>query len=678
MKQPYHTNQPSARMLRGTQNQTPLRRSHRFASAMMLAGITAISSPHAETFTLEEATMDQIQAAMAAGALSSAELTTMYLNRIAIYDRSGLQLNSVVEINPAALTEAAAADDLRAAGEVRGPFHGVPTLPKMNHAVSGLPLNLDIPELEGAVATADAENVVRLRAGGSVILGLVNMDSYYIDDLYSDNETVYGPARHAYREDYYPGDSSTGSGTAIASNFASMSVGGDTGTSNRCNSGVSALVTGRTTFGLLSGRGVAPLAATRDQAAPMTRTVRDMAYAYDALIGDDPLDATRAWRFADHRFPTQSYATALRTDALVGSRLGYTQEVIDTSSPETRALFLAAIADLRAAGATVVEITPFPDFREHIGFFAEAFNADFTADYGTGFEEINSQYASCRWAFTEFAAFTSPAIAIDIPFAIWWGDEAAADYAPFANLAPGVGPVSATYVAHRAAERALFEGWYAANTVDAVIYPVDGFGAIPRTAEDPFPEEFFLPLEYAWAVPGTGLPCVVAFGGFSEPETPDLGIEFTGPAFSDAKLLGYAYAYEQATKHRKAPSLTPPLPGETIEYSTALPPPSRPELNAPALRVAGGAKVTGKGKEAALVINGGARDASGLSSLKVYVNGKKIAAKRAANWKASVKLSALRKFVRGDAKTVTVQVVAKDIYGNTSVTTKNVKLPKGA
>ncbi len=638
--------------------------------------LSMLDSARAETFTLQEATIDQMQKAMTDGALTSVELNALYLNRIAVYDRNGIKLNSVVEINPAVFTEAAAADDLRASGTVLGPLHGIPVLPKMNHAIKGLPLNLDIPQFKDVVATEDAENIVRIRAAGGVIQGEAKFDAYYFDALYDpEGPTIYGPANNAYGLNLWPSDSSTGSGCALASNFTVISLGGDTGTSNRSNCGAEALATGRITYDLMSSRGVAPLIPTRDQAAPMARTIKDLAYAFDALIGDDPLDATRVWRFPDHRFPTQKYAPHVTTGALQGARLGYTQEIIDSLSPVQKPLFLQAIADLQKLGAHVAIIPKYDQLDGDFGGFPANYVADFSQEYGAGYKTVQTLQAAWRWDYNEFAGkFSGNGIDPQFLFDNVWGEMGAAT-AAFNALAPGVGAVSDTFVQIRAQVRARVENWMAQNDVEAVIYPVEGWGAEFRDDPEAF-GDYDLNQKYSTTLPGLGLPGIDAFAGFSDLGAPKCSVEFFGPAFSEAKLFGFAYAYEQATKLRRAPALTPPLPGETIEYSTAQPPPSRPELNPPALRVAGGAKVTGQGKKATLVLKGGAVDASGLRALTVYVNGRKIAARPTKQWKATVKLSTLRKFVKGSAKNVQVTVVAKDIYGNTSVTTKTVKLPK--
>ena len=209
------------------------------------------------------------------------------------------------------------------------------------------------------------------------------------------------------------------------------------------------------------------------------------------------------------------------------------------------------------------------------------------------------------------------------------------------------------------------------NEIDAFIWPTLPFEAV--RSDDSFGNSP-LPTANRLGLPEVSVPA----GGFQDDGVPGMNLSFVGSPFSEFELLGYAYAFEVATKYRRVPTLTPALPGETIEYSTATPPATRPELAPPTLRVAGKSNVNGQGSKATVVLSGTAVDASGLASLKVYVNGKKVSAKRARNWRATLKLNALDRLTPAGAKTVAVMVVAKDVYGNTSVAHKRVKLPKNA
>ncbi len=665
---------------------------HRTCLAATLLGSLTTLPGRAETFTLEEASIAEMQAAMAAGAISSVELLSLYLNRLAVYDQNGVRINSTPVIDPTAFAQAQAADELRASNTILGPLHGIPGTVKDSYNVNGLPTTDGVEAFKTLlIASSDAKPVSLLKAKGAVIFGKANMELFAADIRgISDS---YGQTLNPYNVAAGVGGSSSGSGAGVAANFTAFSMGGDTGGSIRIPASFNGVVGLKPTIGNAPAGGTFPLIPARDVVGPLTKFVADTASVMDAIVAEDPTDPWAALTpaLADRRPAT--YATTLRTNALQGKRFGIPKHYVGTAlpdsgleypvDPEVSALFARARQIIEAQGGIVVEVDTTPAVSAWSGSSAGAtiweteydpiypaddqfgevtafYYNDFLRGFGTTFPEVADLIPNNGYLFDEDREFYVESIesgtAISLPLAT--GFQARANL--LRNLV-------AKYHTQ----------WMTDQGLDALIGPtVSGPHEAGQFYGDAYPA--------GWGILGWyetcefGLPGVsVTMGTMADGS--HAGIQFVGKTyFSEAEILGYAHAFEQAAKARTSPALTPALPGETIEYSTALPPPSRPELNAPALRVAGGAKVTGKGKKTALVVTGRARDASGLSSLKVYVNGKKIAAKRAAKWKASVKLSALRKFVRGDAKTVSVQVVAKDIYGNTSVTTKNVKLPKGA
>ncbi len=654
-------------------------------AAGIVLGLAPFSPSNAETFTLQDATIDQIQKAMADGALSSVELTSMYLNRIAVYDQSGINLNAVPVVNAATLAEAAAADTLRGAGPILGPLHGVPAIFKDNFHIRGMATQAGLNGWSNLIAEEDATIVKAWRDGGGIVLGRTNLDTLTLSG--SGFSEAFGQTTSPYTQELDPLGSSTGSAVGVSANFASVGFGSDGYGSLRTPSIRSQICTSRSTVGLVPGTGAAP-EGPYEVDGPMTRTIRDLALVMNAVVVEDPDNVFNSFMptFSERR--PADYVAAL-TPNLAGKVFGIPNYALGKPSnssysfnlsPGAKAHFDQARAVLVSLGATIREVDVPVD--EFIDFEEYSFTGPISFFY-----QIDDEYWY-RFNAGNLGRFLAMTNQKDTPLlAIQRAIDQATDRSGSAkftlelildHLVEGtdVGPDNATFASfinqrNSITEGELFGQWMAANGIDALIMPSN------------FDVEYLAGINYHTTL---GLPGVVVPAGASEYGTSDnpevylkpFGMTFVGRRFEESKLMSFAFAYEQASKTRQVPALTPSLPGETIEYSTALPPPSRPELSAPALRVAGGAKVTGKGKKAALVINGGARDASGLGSLKVYVNGKKIAAKRAANWKASVKLSALRKFVRGDAKTVSVQVVAKDIYGNTSVTTKNVKLPKGA
>jgi len=315
-----------------------------------------------------EATVAELQADMAAGRLTSVELTRFYLKRIRRLDQKGPRLNSLIELNPDALDLAAHADHERRHGIVRGPLHGIPVLLKDNvDTGDAMQTTAGSFALAGAPAAADSTVAAKLRAGGAVILGKTNLSEWAnFRSLFSTSgwSGRGGLTRNPYSLDRNPCGSSSGSAAAVSANLTAVSLGTETDGSIVCPGNVNGVVGLKPTIGLTSRAGVVPISHVQDTVGPHTRTVADAAVVLgviqslssdgrDAATGDVPLGWRGRTRPTD--IPT-SYTQFLDANGLQGARLGVTRQGVDNAPPQVGEAFDAAVAAMQAAGATIVDL----------------------------------------------------------------------------------------------------------------------------------------------------------------------------------------------------------------------------------------------------------------------------------------------------------------------------------
>src|SRR5262249_36743920 len=307
-------------------------------------------------FPLEDATAAQLQDWMASGRYTARQLTELYLRRIEDVDRAGPALHAVIELNPDALAIADALDAERKTKGPRGPLHGIPILIKENIDTGDRMLTTaGSLALEGTRPAKDAFLVARLRDAGVVILGKTNLSEWA--NFRSTRSTSGwsgrgGQVKNPYALERNPCGSSSGTGAAIAANLAAIGVGTETDGSIVCPSGANGLVGIKPTVGLVSRTGIIPISHTQDSAGPMARTVADAALLLGALTGVDPSDgATKA--SASHA--RADYTTALDANALAGARLGVARKQYFGYSDAADRAIGKAIADLKSAGAVIVD-----------------------------------------------------------------------------------------------------------------------------------------------------------------------------------------------------------------------------------------------------------------------------------------------------------------------------------
>ena len=513
----------------------------------LLACLVVVALPAmAAKFPLEEVPIDKLQADLAKGRTTSVALVKAYRQRIREIDAKGPTLRSVIELNPDAQRIAAERDRERKAGKVRGPLHGIPILLKDNLDTGDRMLTTaGSLALAGAPAPKDAFVVDRLREAGAVILGKTNLSEWA--NIRSPKSSSGwsargGQTRNPYVLDRSPCGSSSGTGTAIAASLAAAGVGTETDGSIVCPSSVAGLVGVKPTIGLVSRSGIVPISISQDSAGPMARTVADAAILLGAMTAVDPADTAMA---APDRRAEADYRRLLDKDALKGARIGVLRKGVTGYSPPTDALFEKAIADLKRLGAQIVD------------------PADPAEPLAVGAEELEVLLAELKDGLARYLA-TRPGVAVrTLADVIAFNDANAAEEMPhfgqeFLVLAQGTGAVDdAAFVGKAARIRKLarehLDGTLAKHRLDALVAPTGG----PAWPVDHVNGDHHLGGS-SRAAAVAGYPNVTVTMG--DVRGLPVGVSFLGTAWSEARLLGLAYAYEQGTRHRKAPRFRPTLP----------------------------------------------------------------------------------------------------------------------
>ncbi len=312
----------------------------------------------AADFAFSEATIDDLQARMKAGTLTSHDLTAAYLARIAEVDKAGPKINAVIEINPDALSIADALDAERKAGKVRGPLHGIPVLIKDNiDTADRMQTTAGSLALVGQKVPRDAGVAARLREAGAVILGKTNLSewaNYRGNNSSSGWSGRGGQTKNPFALDRNPSGSSSGSGAAVSANLCVAAIGTETNGSIMSPSSSCGIVGVKPTVGLVSRNGIIPISASQDTAGPMTRTVRDAALVLAAIAGSDGRDD------ATQKIPATlaaELAAPLKPGALKGARIGVVRGAFGFHS-RMDGILNTLVATLRAAGAEVVDPVP--------------------------------------------------------------------------------------------------------------------------------------------------------------------------------------------------------------------------------------------------------------------------------------------------------------------------------
>jgi amidase len=496
--------------------------------------IAQAQSARSQSFEVAEASIADEQKAMTERRFTSKALVQAYLDRIEAFDRRGPRLNALMTLNPNALRDAEALDRERAAQGARGPLHGIPIIVKDNYGTADMQTTAGTMALLGFVPSADAFQVRKLREAGAVIIGKSNLH-----ELASGITTVgsaFGQTLNPYDPSRNPGGSSGGTAAAIAASFAAAGMGSDTCGSIRIPSANNNLVGLRPTKGLSSIAGIVPLSTTQDTGGPLARSVADLAAMLDSTIGEDPADP------ATHLAPGQTrprFTDALQAGALKGAHFGILEPLFGDASddPEVIRVVRAAIEELKKEGASAVSV-PMPELLAALDG-SSVINAEFKED------------------FANYLAKSGNPPVHSLEEIVRGGLFHASLEAGFTARLASKGRDSYEYkiaLAKRAAIQQTILRLLEDQKLDALVYPtLRRKPALIGVAQGGSGCQLSA---------STGFPAISMPAGFTEDGLP-VGVELLGRAFDDAKLVSFAYAYEQATHHRRAPLRTPALAGRS-------------------------------------------------------------------------------------------------------------------
>lgn len=309
------------------------------------------------TEDLMDATVSELTTAMLHGRLTAEGLVQMYIDRIEAYDKS-LGLNSIISLNPEAISEARKADEALASGRILGRLHGIPVLVKDNIDVAGMATTCGDINRRNEIAATDAQVITLLKDEGAIILGKTNMSEYAVSGAES-TSTMGGTVHNAYDLERTPAGSSGGTAVAITCNFAAVGLGTDTSSSIRRPASFANIVGLRPSFGLVSQYGLYCLNEGQDIIGPMCRSVEDTALLLDILAGSDPKD--RESEMADNYIPAEGYTELLQTASLEGKRIGYLASSFGTAyrdlDGKVESLAEQAMELLIQGGAELVDLS---------------------------------------------------------------------------------------------------------------------------------------------------------------------------------------------------------------------------------------------------------------------------------------------------------------------------------
>lgn len=534
------------------------------AMLMLVFLLTSCSSdPFPVPFAIEEATVDQIQDAYDSGELTAVELVQGYLDRIEAYDKQGPSLNSIITINPNALEQAAELDAERLSTGRRGPLHGIPVLLKDNVDTFDMPTSNGSAILKDTIPPDDGTLARALRDAGAIILGKASMGEFAGGSYNS----VIGQALNPYNLKRDTGGSSSGSASAIAANFAVLAVGTDTSTSVRGPAAYNGIVGLRPTTGLISRAGIAPKDLEFDTAGPMARTVRDAAYMLSVMAVADDEDpfSEPVWDEVSERYDVVEgsidYTQFLDAHALQGIRVGVVEDLFG-GDPEIDAMAREALEQIEALGATLVEVRLDEDFqarylgegqREIRRIADYRFREDWEAYLATlpGAPKTVEEFLEIYRTEVNQSDLPAPDSVLNL---LERSLNHSTEEAAYQNL------VSEVLPAATAAKLELFEQ----HRVDVLVFPyLTSFAGVVGNPvyelEDPTYVESEVPVPATLAgYNSVGFPCIVVPMGHGSQGLP-MALAFFGRPYDEGPLLGYAYAYEQASRKRQPPPLFPPL-----------------------------------------------------------------------------------------------------------------------
>jgi len=514
-----------------------------FVSVLLLASCAGGSRPSEQEPNIadyREYDIESLQSLMQRGELSSRQLTRYYLDRIEAIDRNGPKLNSIIEINPQAIEIAAALDAERQATGPRGPMHGIPVVLKANiDTADEMETTAGSLALKGHHAAADAFLVAQLRAAGAVILGKANLSEWAnFRSTHSSSgwSSIGGQTKNPYDLLRNPCGSSSGSAVAVAASLTSVAIGTETNGSIVCPSSVNGIVGIKPTLGLVSRSGIIPIAHSQDTAGPMGRTVKDAAILFAAMVAADPADPLAG------TFPESlpEFADGFSKNALKGARIGvYRGHRGAGADARIGKIVEDSIATLKFLGAEIVDPVEI-DTEGMSAAQRQVLYYEFKAD-------LNAYLESSGAAITNMAGiieFNNTHTETVMPF---FGQErmlAAQAKGPLSDPEYLEALAASKRIARSGIDKAL-----EAMQLDALIAPTRG----PAWLTD------HINGDQSSGISSSSLAAVSGYASITVPAGNvvglPIGLSFIGAAYSDARLIQFAYAFEQASKARKPPDM---------------------------------------------------------------------------------------------------------------------------
>jgi amidase len=498
----------------------------------------AVAAPQA--FEFEEVTLSELQDAMQSGRKSSRAIVAAYLARVQEIDKAGPAVNSIIELNPDALETADRLDAERRAGRIRGPLHGVPVLIKDNiDTADKMQTTAGSLALVGAKPRQDAFIVQRLRDAGAVILGKTNLSEWA---NFRSSHSTSGwsgrgrQTRNPYVLDRNPCGSSSGSGAGISANLCAVGVGTETDGSIVCPSSANGIVGIKPTLGLVSRSGIIPISHSQDTAGPMARTVRDAAILLGVLAAPDPKDKVTS----ESREKTQTdYTKFLDPDGLRGARIGIPRKLYGYSDRVDK-LMAEAIDVMKKQGAEIIDPAEIPTNGKFDDSEMEVLLFEFKADLNAYLAGLGPG-APVR-TLKDIIEFNEKHRDREMPY---FGQE-------LMIRAEAKGPLTdKPYLAalsknHKLSRKQGIDAVMDKFRLDALVAPTGG----PAWPTDLLNGDHFTGGS-STAAAVAGYPNINVPGGyvFGLP----VGISFFGRAYAEPTLIRLAYAFEQATKHRRSP-----------------------------------------------------------------------------------------------------------------------------
>ncbi len=662
--------------------------------------VTTAPQETVKLFNLETATLPEMQEAMATGALTSVELVTMFLRRIQAYDKASavspnLPLNSVAEINPELLEDAAQADRLRKQGIFLGPFHGIPFLVKWSFPIQDMALTGGTNGWRNLIVPNETWVVSKLRAGGAIVMGHANMDTWASSAANSSSQ-LRGAVRSCYLNNALPGGSSGGSGVSSGAYLTAFAFGGETGGSIRNPGDRSALIAYKPSGGSIAVNGIIPLVPERDVIGPMTRSVIDNAYVRDAVGEVDPEDlwAPAVEILSDKRpVPESGFVEAAKNATLVGKKIGIIGTYVGMSHPNpgpgatsnttgvnnnsalTTTLVQKAKADMEALGATVEYVFMPPPvsttynrgpgapalrlnatpFSNQVAAYVYRSVIESAVDYpGDTYSERAAKVIATASLVTNISAARRNMM-YTLQDGVYYPGEAIS----FASEA-GIEHYEA-----RCEQKNAFEDWMDAEGLDAVVWPnwpnktASGGTIIARD------------LVNFMFLPSVTVPMGVL--NYSATNREPLTINFCGRLFDDVNVLAIARAYEQGTKHRYNPPLAPPLAGEVFAFNRQTVKTPNRERVPPVLTVSSEGSVVGENPERVITFTGNLADASGIARLEVTAGGVRLPSTiSGTTWTSVLSTTATTAAFLRNATSLELIVLAVDEAGNATTKVETV------